>query len=324
MKKLSFVLAAALAIVGCEKEPVNSGSNQPEGICEITFNLSPGTTKVTTTDISKENEVNVSTLQVFVFNSDGSVDAFSGRENGNNLTLSCTLGDKTVYALVNAPLIRQVESLTGFLAETSQFSDNQLNQFVMLGSLNVKLSSSKAKVTIPVKRLVCKIVIEKITRVDETEDSTKTLSIVGMCLKHVAGTTNLGLNAQAESWYNTVTNEKLTSPDNVVAMTTQYNINSAPIANKETYATSHTFYAYPNIVSSTYPTILSIEHAIEGDDTPYYYPIQIENNLEANKVYTITELKLTRRGGTDDDKAQIYFTLKVEDWEIGGSWPESF
>ena len=65
MKKLSFVLAAALAIVGCAKDPVNSGSNQPEGICEITFNLSPGTTKVTTTDISKENEVNVSTLQVF-------------------------------------------------------------------------------------------------------------------------------------------------------------------------------------------------------------------------------------------------------------------
>ena len=310
MKKSIFAFAAALAaLVACNKndvapmQPQNQESLVP---CELTVGICGAMTKATA--VSADNEAKVNNLQVFVFRGDD-LDAYASVDNAQELTLSCTAGDRVVYALVNAPDYSAVPGKAALLAKVSELSANSLSNFEMVGSKNVTLPQSE-KVSIDVNRIASRVVLKKITR-SFTSEALQALNfkVDAIYLINVAGNTSYDLSAAPAKWYNVAENK------NELA-SLLYDAPASLITNGQSYSTAHTFYAYPNDLA-TNTTRLVIETTL--GETKYYYPINLPE-MAANKSYEIEEVKITRPGSDNPDEpvsfADATFSINVIDWTV--------
>ena len=310
MKKSIFAFAAALAaLVACNKNDVAPMQPQnPESLvpCELTVGICGAMTKATA--VSADNEAKVNNLQVFVFRGDD-LDAYASVDNAQELTLSCTAGDRVVYALVNAPDYSAVPGKAALLAKVSELSANSLTNFEMVGSKSVTLPQSE-KVSIDVNRIASRVVLKKITR-SFTSEALQALNfkVDAIYLINVAGNTSYDLSAAPAKWYNVAENkDELTS--------LLYDAPASLITNGQSYSTAHTFYAYPNDLA-TNTTRLVIETTL--GETKYYYPINLPE-MAANKSYEIEEVKITRPGSDNPDEpvsfADATFSINVIDWTV--------
>ena len=310
MKKSIFAFAAALAaLVACNKndvapmQPQNQESLVP---CELTVGICGAMTKATA--VSADNEAKVNNLQVFVFRGDD-LDAYASVDNAQELTLSCTAGDRVVYALVNAPDYSAVPGKAALLAKVSELSANSLSNFEMVGSKSVTLPQSE-KVSIDVNRIASRVVLKKITR-SFTSEALQALNfkVDAIYLINVAGNTSYDLSAAPAKWYNVAENK------NELA-SLLYDAPASLITNGQSYSTAHTFYAYPNDLA-TNTTRLVIETTL--GETKYYYPINLPE-MAANKSYEIEEVKITRPGSDNPDEpvsfADATFSINVIDWTV--------
>ena len=310
MKKSIFAFAAALAaLVACNKndvapmQPQNQESLVP---CELTVGICGAMTKATA--VSADNEAKVNNLQVFVFRGDD-LDAYASVDNAQELTLSCTAGDRVVYALVNAPDYSAVPGKAALLAKVSELSANSLSNFEMVGSKSVTLPQSE-KVSIDVNRIASRVVLKKITR-SFTSEALQTLNfkVDAIYLINVAGNTSYDLSAAPAKWYNVAENK-----DELASLL--YDAPASLITNGQSYSTAHTFYAYPNDLA-TNTTRLVIETTL--GETKYYYPINLPE-MAANKSYEIEEVKITRPGSDNPDEpvsfADATFSINVIDWTV--------
>ena len=310
MKKSIFAFAAALAaLVACNKneatpmQPQNQESLVP---CELTVGICGSMTRATA--VTKENEAKVNNLQVFVFRGDD-LDAYASVDNAQELTLSCTAGDRVVYALVNAPDYSAVPGKAALLAKVSELSANSLSNFEMVGSKSVTLPQSE-KVSIDVNRIASRVVLKKITR-NFTSEALQALNfkVDAIYLINVAGNTSYDLSAAPAKWYNVAENK-----DEVASLL--YDAPASLITNGQSYSTAHTFYAYPNDLA-TNTTRLVIETTL--GETKYYYPINLPE-MAANKSYEIEEVKITRPGSDNPDEpvsfADATFSINVIDWTV--------
>lgn len=310
MKKSIFAFAAALAaLVACNKndvapmQPQNQESLVP---CELTVGICGAMTKATA--VSADNEAKVNNLQVFVFRGDD-LDAYASVDNAQELTLSCTAGDRVVYALINAPDYSAVPGKTALLAKVSELSANSLANFEMVGSKSVTLPQSE-KVSIDVNRIASRVVLKKITR-SFTSEALQVLNfkVDAIYLINVAGNTSYDLSADPAKWYNVAENK------NELA-SLLYDAPASLITNGQSYSTAHTFYAYPNDLA-TNTTRLVIETTL--GETKYYYPINLPE-MAANKSYEIEEVKITRPGSDNPDEpvsfADATFSINVIDWTV--------
>ena len=310
MKKSIFAFAAALAaLVACNKndvapmQPQNQESLVP---CELTVGICGAMTKATA--VSADNEAKVNNLQVFVFRGDD-LDAYASVDNSQELTLSCTAGDRVVYALVNAPDYSAVPGKAALLAKVSELSANSLTNFEMVGSKSVTLPQSE-KVSIDVNRIASRVVLKKITR-NFTSEALQALNfkVDAIYLINVAGNTSYDLSAAPAKWYNVAENK------NELA-SLLYDAPASLITNGQSYSTAHTFYAYPNDLA-TNTTRLVIETTL--GETKYYYPINLPE-MAANKSYEIEEVKITRPGSDNPDEpvsfADATFSINVIDWTV--------
>ena len=310
MKKSIFAFAAALAaLVACNKndvapmQPQNQESLVP---CELTVGICGAMTKATA--VSADNEAKVNNLQVFVFRGDD-LDAYASVDNAQELTLSCTAGDRVVYALVNAPDYSAVPGKAALLAKVSELSANSLTNFEMVGSKSVTLPQSET-VSIDVNRIASRVVLKKITR-SFTSEALQALNfkVDAIYLINVAGNTSYDLSAAPAKWYNVAENK------NELA-SLLYDAPASLITNGQSYSTAHTFYAYPNYLA-TNTTRLVIETTL--GETKYYYPINLPE-MAANKSYEIEEVKITRPGSDNPDEpvsfADATFSINVIDWTV--------
>ena len=310
MKKSIFAFAAALAaLVACNKndvapmQPQNQESLVP---CELTVGICGAMTKATA--VSADNEAKVNNLQVFVFRGDD-LDAYASVDNAQELTLSCTAGDRVVYALVNAPDYSAVPGKAALLAKVSELSANSLTNFEMVSSKSVTLPQSE-KVSIDVNRIASRVVLKKITR-SFTSEALQALNfkVDAIYLINVAGNTSYDLSAAPAKWYNVAENK------NELA-SLLYDAPASLITNGQSYSTAHTFYAYPNDLA-TNTTRLVIETTL--GETKYYYPINLPE-MAANKSYEIEEVKITRPGSDNPDEpvsfADATFSINVIDWTV--------
>ena len=310
MKKSIFAFAAALAaLVACNKndvapmQPQNQETLEP---CELTVGICGAMTKATA--VSADNEAKVNNLQVFVFRGDD-LDAYASVDNAQELTLSCTAGDRVVYALVNAPDYSAVPGKAALLAKVSELSANSLSNFEMVGSKSVTLPQSE-KVSIDVNRIASRVVLKKITR-SFTSEALQALNfkVDAIYLINVAGNTSYDLSAAPAKWYNVAENK------NELA-SLLYDAPASLITNGQSYSTAHTFYAYPNDLA-TNTTRLVIETTL--GETKYYYPINLPE-MAANKSYEIEEVKITRPGSDNPDDpvsfADATFSINVIDWTV--------
>ena len=310
MKKSIFAFAAALAaLVACNKNdvapmlPQNQESLVP---CELTVGICGAMTRATA--VSAGNEAKVNNLQVFVFRGDD-LDAYASVDNAQELTLSCTAGEREVYALVNAPDYSAVPGKAALLAKVSELSANSLANFEMVGSKSVILPQSE-KVSIDVNRIASRVVLKKITR-NFTSEALQALNfkVDAIYLINVAGNTSYDLSAAPVKWYNMAENKSELA-------SLLYDAPASLITNGQSYSTAHTFYAYPNDLA-TNTTRLVIETTL--GETKYYYPINLPE-MAANKSYEIEEVKITRPGSDNPDEpvsfADATFSINVIDWTV--------
>ena len=310
MKKSIFAFAAALAaLVACNKNeatPMQPQYQESLVPCELTVGICGAMTKATA--VSADNEAKVNNLQVFVFRGDD-LDAYASVDNAQELTLSCTAGDRVVYALVNAPDYSAVPGKAALLAKVSELSANSLSNFEMVGSKSVTLPQSE-KVSIDVNRIASRVVLKKITR-NFTSEALQALNfkVDAIYLINVAGNTSYDLSAAPAKWYNVAENK------NELA-SLLYDAPASLITNGQSYSTTHTFYAYPNDLA-TNTTRLVIETTL--GETKYYYPINLPE-MAANKSYEIEEVKITRPGSDNPDEpvsfADATFSINVIDWTV--------
>lgn len=251
------------------------------------------------------NEAKVNNLQVLVFRGDF-LDAY-GTAAANSLTVSCTAGTRTIYAIVNGPNLSSVTSLNSLKAMTVDLSANSADSFVMVGSTSTTLPGTKS-VNIEVSRLVSRVVIKQITR-NFTAPSLQglTFTVDKIYLVNAAGDINYAKTAGTTKWYN------LQEDKNEVPSMLK-DTPAASIANNASHSTYHYFYAMPNPATSK-TTRLVIEATLGSNK--YYYPVDLPA-LEGNTSYELAGVTIKRSGSDSPDTPvssdDISFSLTVKGW----------
>jgi len=330
MKKIIFfaVIAAIIATTGASCDKIETSSAVQSGeVCSlitvsIAGNHSPfGINVPSKASINADNEVKVNSVQVFVFNGDGTLDSYVKSSSATGIRARCTNGSKTIYALANAPDLSEIVSKSELEGTTSKLSDNTLNSFVMIGSKTADVPSS-GDIVIDVGRMVARISLMNIS----TDFASKayadmTFTVKRIFMTNVAGDTDYAKSASPETWYNKREYYSSDMPDFLATGEIGKTVTSP-----STYSANEHFYVYPNPTttdSHSYPftprfTRLVVEATL-GQAT-YYYPINIQG-IESNKTYSITNLKITRPGTSHPDEELVSedcsFSIDVSDWEVG-------
>lgn len=273
---------------------------------------------------SKDNEVIVNKVQIFVFNEDGSIDGYtSATQYTNNVKVRCTPGKKTIYAIVNGP-DEKVESKSELEKKVSWLKDNADRNYIMTGFENSELDAA-SEVTIPVRRIAARIVLENVIRQFTSPAlGDKQLDLTGVYAINVCGDISYDLSSSPTIWYNMQKNENTNDVSHLIYKS----LSKQNIKNNTTIPVGAYIYVYPNSTTEDSfsmgggprKTRLIVEFVFNGKTC--YYPITFDK-IEANKTYTINNLTLTRPGGENPDSEitvnDCQFNIRVEDWEVGFS-----
>lgn len=301
------------------KENPASESTTKDNTEKVTLNIrTSAVTRSTDTDWTDDG---LSSLRVYVFNADKSVDAFAQAENASSLSVTCTPGSgKSIYALANFKPTGNISDEDDMLAETSSLEDNNKGAFVMSGKLQNETIVSSGSITIPLSRSAAKISIEKIANnLEEELYHGADLTINGIYVINAAtGNYPLFSNTYSpESWAN---KSKYVASEYDKYL---YDSVSKTVSNKGAHNTTHTFYVYPNeTVSdanngmwSPRKSRLVVEVSLLGET--YYYPLTL-NEVLPNTHYKFTSLSITRKGSLSPDEpvstTDASFSVEITDW----------
>ena len=317
------MMAAIAAVVAgstsCKKNEVPSVMEGEPAM--LTVNVS--SSAFTKAPLSEENEKNVGNVQILVFRKDGELDAYASSATASDIKMSCTTGEKDIYAVVNAPDLSAISNLSEYKDSRSDLAENRLDNFVMTGNVSKALSASET-LTIPVSRIVSRIAISKIsTNFTSAAYKSKKFNVTGIYAINVAGDINYGRTSNPGKWYNELSH-KTEGLDNLL----YENIENGQVTEAAPYEKTSCFYVYPNPTvqdsqSETFSarhTRLVVEATLGG--LTYYYPITIPD-IKSNKTYTVKNLIITRPGSLSPDtpvsSLECTFSITVSDWQEGTS-----
>lgn len=313
------VLAAALSAASCQGQLPNPGRGTALPVAfTVSIQGTPGT-RATGTSYADESRVN--SLQVFVFDETGALEDYKDAGTSMTATLTATSGERTVWALVNAPSLPEITTLEQLTSRTSLLSDNAPDGFVMSGSVTQAVVDG-GTVPVTVKRIVSRVSVGKISSDFKFALADVSVQIDGIYLINVAADSDYATaSASPVNWVN-----RLGHHDPAYDALLADRLTGVTVRNGSPYEQEHAFYPYPNaersgIFEDTWSprrSLLVIEVTFDGRKG--YYPIELPV-LERNKTYIIDEIKLTRRPGdvpyrpieTGEATAQI----TVQDWELG-------
>lgn len=339
------------AVVGCNKnESLPSPEREEGAISQVNLCITTdsGSTKAVGTAHNRKDEFNaIGKLDVFVFASNGELDtykSFSASEITFNedlssvegLKLTSKTGEKQIYAVANAhnDALQGVKSLTDFSAACSKLKDENLESFVMTGHISKRLDDV-ADVTIPVHRLVARIVVESIrTSFTGTRYQGQLLSNVSLFLTNVKSQASYATGEGKSPLFN---EDKEENNDLAMANMLSDDLQGVVICD-DGYETSHYFYCYENASSDPESddnkyTRLVIKADLDGKT--YYYPVQINREgfgwkvgnsenvtdshkgVKANCSYSINVIIKGRGASTPDGdvaKDEITVDIKPRDW----------
>jgi hypothetical protein len=324
-KKILIIAALALTVCACQKESQCKSCNENKPV-EVTVSIR-GTAMSKSTGNTSANESKVNSLQILAFDADGRIESYRSVENEMSVTLLATSGEKTVWAVVNAPSLEEVTTIDSLGSAVTDLVDNCLDSFIMTGSVTEDLTDG-AMIAITVRRVVARVSVAKITTAfpSTSEYEGKTLKLTGMCLLNVSGSVNYALEGEPASWYN-----KLRHEDGDVD-TFLYDALDQTLENNASYETEHAWYPYPNNVSTSVKSLAEEERGVwsprrsilcievEFDGATGYYPVELPV-IERNKTYIIEEVVITREPGDKPydpiDTGAATVTITVHDWELG-------
>lgn len=322
MKKRFYLAAfAAMALASCNERNVYIPEKSvKDEMVELEVNVPLSQTRIAGT-ASDADEKKVNTLQVFVFNESGALEAY-GNEKASSLKLTCLPGSKKLLALVNAPSLSDIAGLDDLQEKRSLLSDNSADGLVMISDvIEEELTAENESVTIEVARLAAKVVLGDVTNQMSLEvNQNKTFTVTKVYLTNVAGDRLYLQDSDPLKWYNQMKYES----DNTLPFLCD--VCAETIAYEDTYSGSHYFYCYPNHIETDAnagswtprKTRLVVEAAL-GNQT-CYYPLTLPQ-IDCNTEYVIN-LTVTRPGSPDPDipvsTEDATFTVTVKDWTDGG------
>lgn len=374
MKKSHFMLAAALPVallfscakntaIPLEKEPLLEG---PTGVISVQLQTPASETKATSL-----SDNDVKSVQLFVYTSEGTLETskyFADYNSGTDLKITAKTGSKTLYVVLNADRLNfskmsrfDSPSTTG-TDDLADLSKNTADKLIMVGKKNVDVreydpnknaSPVTSDVSVHVKRLTSKILLDKVT-VDFRNTALEggSLDIQQIYLVNVVGKSPYGVADEGDgsaakgnpvtlpsSHLNTMTNwySKGTLSDGAPAVTFDHlssNL-SCNVSGNET-AIGRSYLAYPNpadeyqaspSVTAPVHTCLVIKAKAKSGsliDTPIdkntYYTFDLPK-LEANKLYRITNINITMLGADNPGErittGKVKPTIIVDEWTDG-------
>lgn len=324
MRKIAFLaaVAATLCTVACNKELTTAKVDTPSEavqLADLTLSIvgNAPATKSADADFDDDHS-EVSNVQFFVF--DGEVlDAYKKIGSATSTTMTVKAGDKTVWAVVNAPDISNVTTLTQLKAVSSTLLNNASN-FVMVGS-DTATVPSEDPIEIEVKRIASRVVVKKVTAAfSNPAYASMSCKLVKMFLINAPGDINLELTNAPTTWYAQRTYEAVTGlTDHLSTSGANHELNTSA------FETECRHYCYPNpTVADSQATTWSARHTrmvievLLGSET-FYYPITMPV-LEPGKSYEIENLTITRKGSNNPDQpislSDATFEISVKEWTV--------
>lgn len=300
-------------LVGCQKEVMDNQSSEERTTLRISIPVDE------TKAVSGINETAVTTYQVFLFKEDGSIEDYTC-QTSSDIVLDCTIGMKTIVALLNAPVMGDIMDYSTLLSRTSFLSDNALDAFVMEGKTTVNIQTSDVvSIKLPVSRKVAKVELSSLSvAIDMPQYSSKSFKVLSVFLINVPADMPYFNSATSSLWYNKMGYDS--EDDNTLIYD---NMNAFEVTEATPYTAKNTFYCYPNKVakdsfSETWDprnTRLVVE-AMLGDEK-FYYPVTLPA-LDSNRIYEVN-LTITRPGAENPDafidKFTVPFIINIRDWE---------
>lgn len=338
MKKL-FCFGAALLffLPACEKNFTESDDNANahvgEGILKVSlaYETFPQAKAVTDYTEVLEAEKAEKKVVVYVF------DKTSGQLNvSKTLTkssdaFSATVpaGEKTVYAVINGPDLSSVTTLSQMAAVTDNLANTTLaaNGLTMVGSADCTVNGdTPATATITVRRLVARIVIEKITNNLPSQYGKMTIDAIYLgnayTAQTFAGATSILANPSGYADAN------MTQPigkNNEKGSCSEYLYRglSSDVIVGGSNTTKQYLYCQPNATSTH--TCVYVLTTIGTQK--YYYRIALNGGLQANYTYSV-EATISNLGTAlpDDDfnLGQIDAAIIVAGWSAGDDYVAEF
>lgn len=310
---LTIALPALCILASCnEVEDVSGAGSGLEGTVELKVTAGPsGCTKVSGISRLDELENEVKTLQVLVFR-DGFLEASGSSVGSTSVTVSCTIGPKSVYAVVNGPDCSGISGeadMRKLKFELGSYVDSATElAFAMFGSVeNVSMDAS-SELVIPVERLVSRVRIDKVS----LDFASEALAKQEFVLDSV-----YFINAAVEAVLDGVSqaprvNKKAfdASCERLAFLTCE--AVGRKITDGSSDATSRYFYAMP----SPPGTLIVLSARIGG--RRYYYPMSI-GAMAANTSYRVSDISITRPGSDSPSKPitfnEMSFSVNVQPWE---------
>ena len=331
----ALVSAAACEMIDSTPRDIDSG----EGSCQLEVRFADKAAATRVTGQSLDDESRVRNVQIFVFRSDNGgildasaaagfdqpLDYSSVSGSGPSLNLTCTTGEREIWAVVNgaSDLVSSgaVGSRDELLLQTSALSENSSDGLFMIGSVEQTLAAGSSSVEIPVRRACASVILESVTNAMEAPAYRKpgSFRLKDVYLMNVPARIDYGQSTSpsslgASDWYAKLGKEADPAKSALILD------ESAPhvLDYNNTYKTVHSFYAYPNDCppSVTYDC---------------YYPVTLYKEdegtgLEGNRQYRV---RLTiKRPGSDNPNEPVEFdrlsgVIEVIDWEDGAEYTET-
>ncbi len=323
MRKILTIIA--LAATSCSlRSPVEPDYPVPLKTTDITVKVSCPGTRVT--EISGEDEAAVNSLQVFVFDSDGAIDAV-GRGSEGSLSINVTAGKgKRLWAVANAPDLTAIGSEEDLRGSISRLTDNAADHLVMAGNTAADITSDM-EITIRLVRLAARLSVKSISRSFSAPAlAARPLVIKGIYLINVAAGLRLDGEGEVTDWLS----RRGFESSGADALTSDRGL-SISLGNSETYSTAHSFYCYPNPCTgdsseeswSPRKTRLVLEAELGGELC--YYSLTFPE-IRRNCTYTVENLTLSGKGSPTPDtpygRDALNASLTVRDWADGSSYTE--
>lgn len=350
MKKTIIFMAAicALMMISCEKnhdETLKEDGQMGQLSLTVDVDDEIKTKAVTAYTEHLAYEKSANRLQILVFDTQGRLNAYhkDGTADLTDVSITTTIGKKTIYAVINGPDLSGIKSHSALQAFNVALAENSLDSsvgFVMAGSVDCEvLASSVSTPVIKASRLVSRVALQKIhNSVPSAYGSIKINSVV---LANVVGNQNVLGNASISTWYNKAgrnASGNIIDCSSITAdcasLTSELISKSVPCGYSLAMTSPYVFYCYPNSTTtdvqgwnggsfSARKTRLVVSADING--TTYYYPVTLTTAPVRNTTYTI-ELTITGLGSTDPDKpvekGAFSATIQIADWSTGKAYSE--
>jgi len=352
MKQFIIAIAALAALSSCAEKAIDLPVQEFEkGECALTINVAPEIDAQTKAPAaytsSKDYESVVKTVQIFVFDDDGKLNAYVNAGTSTSSTINVSYGVKDIWAAVNAESLSDVTTKTELLSSEvllgKNYADNTKG-FVMTGNASVTLSGATASASITVSRLVSRIALVSIT--NDLPVAYGSIDVTNAFLANVVGNENVAGNASPTVWYNKEGRSDTTPRISTAIINGGSNLASeASLTYKsigenvemdgvlDVSSSPYLMYAYKNSSTTAPPgfhstftaqkTVLIVTAVLNS--TTYYYPI-VFDSLERNKTYTVA-LTLKGLGSEDPDapvsKGAITANITVAGWSTGTVYDEN-